>query len=486
MRGVIIQKILSNLDTRIFEELVSFVQTRSATAEFLPLCNFLRIAPYTEEDAMSILKVNKRKKNSLLESLGSLISSFFGQLTDGFGLESGVELGKRLVLAVENDAARTILKASLEKAVDLERYDVVLRCWSLIKMMQVEHGIEAMSLEEASKHLAVGAQLQGLLDRIPRTRKIQDLGERNSELQQIRNRSLQLFGSMQLGQKAQLSFLRIQAQTDLLLRDSLDFFKSQEAVVAQIEANPWVCEDWEFEFAREQRILSQLYWQAEQYDAFRLACAKFWLASFTSKRAMLEKAIHQYPFLFGLAIDSGDAELGHKSVQEFENLVENGLFENSPRLITQNYYFAAYFYIAANKGNEARKIIAKLMRFSKSEFLPHHHVMLSFLKIVLAIDDFDFEDAQRILKNLSASKNLDEIAGARLGIEFFKFIVNESITSWHSKPEHQKIKRLLSKLKAEKVSNYFNFENWYQSKIDRRPMLEIFKHQAATNGSFMF
>lgn len=488
MRGTLIQKILSNLDSKEFDQLSNLVTSRYSKAEYLEFCGFLRGNPYTEEDAIAILGVSKRKKNTILEQLGELLIEVFKGNSKSCTLESTLEIAKRLILTLENESAIAVLKPTMIAAIKTERYDLILHAWKLARMANHSFDFDCISAEVAATQLSRNSELALYFEMIPKARKIEGGIERKAALIDIRQSSLEVFKKGILSQKGLLTFLRIQAHTDNWIRDSNRWPDSQAAVVAQIEANPWICEDFEFEFAREQRTLSQMYWEVGDYDSFRIASAKLWTASFTTKKAHLEQIIHQFPFLFGVAIDSGDSKTGHDAIRKFHQIVEDGILNGSPKLLTQNYYYCTYFLIVDGQFDEARKCLAKLVRFSSKDFFSKHLMMVNILNAVLCVEERDLVDAQRILKNLAGSRQLNQISGSKQGIEFLRiYVKNGGINSHQSKSgSTNELNACLEKMVDQEILNYFNLDVWFQSKVENRPMLEIFKQRAVSEKAFSF
>lgn len=486
MRGATIQKILSNLPQKEFDEFLTLLESKQLNPNLNSFCKKLRFDHYTEEVAIGILKVSKRKKNSLLDEIGSSLELFFGGKSHILRMESRFEVVKNLSHSFEYEAAFQLLRPLLNSSIKLERFDLAVRCLRLIKRLRRGSYIDSLTIEDAASHLALNSQLLGLLEKVDRIRSINSVSLRKASLIEIRSSSLRIFEERKLGQRGQLTFLKIQFKIDLLLQDSPMWPMSQEAVVAQIEAHPWICEDWEFEYAREQRTLSQAYWQAKLYPEFRLSCAKFWTSSFTARQAQFEQAIHQFPFLFGVAIDSGDEKLGERALVKFTQCFDDGIFSKSPELLTQNYYYITYFLIATNQTLKAKSYLAKLLRFQNQDFIPTHIFMVNILSVVVMLESREIADAQRILKNLKNTKGVTLVGGGVEAIEFLKAFSNtiDFIGNFGEWTLNRATLKLLATLKEKDVLKYFNLEVWFYSLNENRPMLEIFKDRAISKDAF--
>lgn len=485
MKGFVIHKIINTLSAKEFEEYLVWVQKESKNHKFASFCSFLRENEYTEEDALRIFHAAKTKKHGLLIDLGNCLIRYIGESSQNFHIESMLEVAKRLALAMENEAAMAVLRPMAQAAAEIERYDLLVRVWKILKIMGFDPDPDAIGfalpkLSEIHHQIKTNAKLEMHLQAAIEAKTIDIPAKRVQTLIDLRKAALEEFGEGSLGQRGQYTFLKIHARIDSLLMEPTDWHLSQEAVVAQIKSHPWVCEDYEFELAQAERNLLLYYWQAGQIQKYNEGSPIFIASQFKSKRATFEKYYFQFPFLFAVAIETGDSIAGISAYRRFLEIIASE--DQLPaRFVTLNLYWASFFNLANKQISESAKCLIQLSKYAKPDFIPHILLLTNILEIVVAIETQEYEDATRLLKNLQRSTRKAALPSSKAALNFLKAQIRlerEILADKEMEVLKNEIQNLGEQLKGHTIMNFFDLGIWNESKQNNRPMLELFKQRA--------
>lgn len=476
MKGFVIHRIISNLGEKEFDDFLLWGSMVSKKNRFTRFCKFLRKFEYSEDDAMRILGVSKTRKNELLGDLGGIISAFIGERSKLFHFENLLEVSKRLALAMETEASLAVLKPIGLAVSSVERYDLILRVWDILRILGIEPEFELISIIEAQNQIETNSRLGRYLQQAIEAKNIQLPSKRIEILKEIREAALNEFRKGEIGQRGQYIFLKIHARIDSFLRDSKDWPLSQEAVIAQIRSNPWLCEDYQFDLARAERTLLQYFWQANYIESYETGSKRFIESEFSSRRANFEKYYFQFPFLFAVAIDTGDQKLGQQSALRFEEMM-NREGDLLPRQFqTLNLYWCTAFHISNQNIREASRCLIRLSKYSRTDIAKHLLPLVSILEIVVAIESCEFEDANRLVKNLTNSTKIGLLPGTEHAITLLRTRIRLEFEVLSEKERHdlsREIEKIVALLEGQTFLKYFNIKIWNDSRINNRPMLEI-------------
>jgi hypothetical protein len=160
--------------------------------------------------------------------------------------------------------------------------------------------------------------------------------------------------------------------------------------------------------------------------------------------------------------------------------VDNVHARYSTVFITENLYACAYFCIAAKNLDAAGKVIARLQKYKKEDFTPQHYALGRLIEIIHTIESKDWPNTIRLIKNAKRS-TVDELPGLYDLLLFLdreaKRIVN-SIDAKSIKPFTNAPQDLLESLEGQQLLSYFNLSVWLQSRLEDRPMMDIFYQRA--------
>lgn len=482
MKGRNIQKILRSLSTKEFEEFLLFVNSRHpAIREYGKFCKNLLVLDYSEEAALRILRVQRRVKNYRLEVLGDSLVKYLVLECDIAPIEGIIEASKRLALNLEHEAAIDLLKPAMLVLDQMERYDLLAKCWQVLSFTGSRISIECATELECYERQRVVAELDSLLLRIPSVRNLDSIQKRNLEFSTIRSESLIIFKKYKLGQRSLLTFLRIQARVGAILANENDWIKAQEAVIAQLEAHPWTTIDFELEVAKESRRLTQLYWQFGQKSKFWERFRQFSELKFSSPRASFEQIVSRFPFLFGIAIEQGDFELGMSAYSEFSKIIEDGKLDSNPSHLSISLYFCAYFLFVSGEVKDSKRMLFHLLKLPKHSILPTAFFASHFLQIAFEIEEREFDSADRLIRNLSNVSKIQIAPGVRDTILALRKVSRLGGTLGKNNWENleNELREELVKIQGKDSEAYFNLAIWIQAKKDGHLMLNLFKQEAA-------
>ncbi len=408
-----------------------------------------------------------------MAELGECLTEFLGKehaKVQGFGV---LTVANRLISNSEVSSALILLRAAASSFLEKECFEVLAEISRTSKLIGGLDDLQLEPLHRILSRIANISQLKSWFYEIDFARKRLKTKEFQQFLRNLRRQSYGISQNHQLSKREAFHRTKLHARIDRALQDNINWIDSSRSIVEQLKATPWLSENYNLDMISEMRTLAQLYWYAGDYDTFWQIDQQLNGISPSSPRAELEKALHDFPFMFVVAIEARSKEFGLRYSRKFEDAIYRGSFRTSPKMLTLSYYWQAYFHFFIGEYANSEVALSHLYRHPKSEVLPHINTMAEILSSALAIESHQEDECIRILANLAKSNRISAISGSKLVVQLLSSLARllpeinrESIESLY-------LTEVLQEVKQEPITNYFDFEGWLQSKKESCPMLEI-------------
>ncbi len=491
MKGGTIKQILSTMNAGELSGFLAQLKTLPKGKVLCRICQILMGHDDILESKLSrVAKISSKNKSAYLIELGGLLTSYlasFGSRRDGLG---SFETARRLIFIGAEDVAFEILKNAFSIAEKSEDFPFIIELNSLIEVAYSKPSFSYMSRSTAESRLASQIEIGKLFEDLKKLRNLHSGEKREKTILGIRNKALAIYQSEgRLGKMSVFRFLKLQVLAEFMLGNIEASVRSQEAALAFVESEASVFIDNEYFIAKEIKYLSYLYWRIKAFAEFQEVSNRLYQMSFSSKRAEFEKVHQQFPFLIGVAIETGNLLSGVEACNRLIGYVNKGAFAGKEGLLAESLYCASYFHFSSQNAVQVSRTLASIAKIPKAAFPNKFFVLCRVIEICFCIEEKDYEDSLRLIKNLRKSKKTECFPFFNNCINFLKLAlktseIDGSITGW------EKLQLIFSSgdspLESLEFNKYFDFGVWIQSKIETRPMIEIFKQRTDPKAIFEY
>jgi tetratricopeptide (TPR) repeat protein len=485
VKGSTAQVILKTLKGN---RLKAFLEQLSAEANgklLVEICNNLLAAnEVSETDMRERSNLTKGKYYYCIELIGIQLLSFLHGKKIKIQLEETYLQAQDFMVAAETDAAIDLIKTGIKAALPTEEFEIIVRLIDLLDLSRNQETIDLMDALDAHEQLGNLNEYMSMLAKLRHISNERNAVKRRTSILEILQSHLLQAPTKAKSRRALFHYWKAKEVCYSNLREYDSGIACQEALLAHIEAYPWICIEYECTVAKETRILVELLRLAGKNEKLHRLRSEFDTMKLKNPVAIQERDFLQFPISIAAPIQFGNTEEAIQAISAFLTTFETNHTYLAPTYITENLYCCLYGAIATNDEPLKIKTSFHLSHFGKSDFKPKYFPLYRFLEIIMAIEAWEWEDATRLLKNLKTSGGLEEVFGLRDTLGFMMTMVkkwsNVDARKAFLLDDDSRIE--LSRITdGQDIIDFFDLPAWFKSKEKGCSMMEIFHQRAASS-----
>ncbi len=484
MKGSLVHAIIASLDEKSRRK---FLASRPANKDWEQISQLFRLLAkqdqYSEAALLGGTGQTKRVKNIQIEQLGQELVSFIGEGKPDVIVHQILATAPHVIENRLERQAVELVEWGISLAESSENYHAVQALWRLAELFpEPRPQFRGMTYEHA---LACAGNLIGYRQievRLRQTPTIPDLEERIAILEEIEASPLLESPGMALSYEARLLYWRIKAICKYLVKNYGAAIAPQTNLVAVLAERHQNDLDLARRWIRECSTLAVLHGNLGNLAASKRLWDDIW--EFPTSQFILEceKTKQIYPTKIAAGIDFGDIAFCDRTAREVLQLINDrpDLFPHG--LLCKALYYCASFYLAASRLEEASRTIAKLRSIPRLSFPPIIFSMTKLLEIVLEIEQRNFDDAIRLIKNLRMSKHDRTLAGIPTGINLLSAaasFLDEPVGTNRKLTENTLIQQYLAEMKGQPILDFFDLSLWVEAQSKGCLMMELIQLQTS-------
>lgn len=436
-----------------------------------------------DTDILRKCKVTYLEKFRLVQRLYQRLLEFTSQGSPEQTLRRSLALARRLVQNLRWDTAEAVIRSSLELSHQVDDLGIFLDFHELADCFPEERRLDldlglfqdiALQAEDLAvfRRLLLGAE---------REKRMPNDDGRRQRLERIQREAEGRAAGRNLAPKARFLYWRTVSLTHVLSLDFVSLVSSQRALLAHLEAFPFVAVDVEYLSALETARLARALWVVRDREGFHAVCKELMEREFKSKLAETERTYWRFPFMVGVATVIGDREFG---VDECARLLEM-LDMSKEKKFKQGFkvqclYVCALFYHAASDHTMLSRMLGKIHQLGKHDREPRYFHMARFLQVVQEIEQGNWVEAAEMLRNLRNSKVPMGLEGLEHATAFLREWIRHKPFSAKKEtfPLVPKLEELRLAMEGKLVFDYFDLPAWVEAQRRRLPLLAIYHDRA--------
>jgi hypothetical protein len=489
VKGEAIHSIIGGLKGGKLLEFKNLVAAMPHGAELTDICNYLlENATYSSRALMLALGLSKHAKNKAFELLEGLLLFHQGNNDGEQTLKATVALAQNLVMGRHYESAIELIENTIKDAEAVENYEVIIDMWLVYDEVSDKRPVVGMDLSLATTMLDNLADYQRLMRRYQIASRETDTKVMHADLRSICQDPILASFEWPRSKRALYLFLKVKSACLIRLMDQVTAIPLQEALVQLVQACSWVCLNPEYVLVKESVVLAVLYLKTDQTLKYEAIKREIEMLPASSMRAKEEKLFHEFPWLITVSIDKGDVAAGSIACQKLLMMIAGQDARLTPRFIVENLFCCTYFLIACGNHTAAANALIHTRTIPKADFPPNYFALIKLLEIILAIELQDWADARRQIKNLSATKQAEDLMGYKGLLLFLDRGARNAIESSLAAPSGILVssdKKLDAALQGQLLGHYFDVHLWLQARRESRPMIELFHHRALSATSLV-
>jgi hypothetical protein len=484
VKGSLVHAIIASLDEKERKRFLGSGAAIKDWDQLARLFHFLaRQEVYSETALLEQIRQTKRQKNSLVEKLGDLLLTFLGNGNSDVVVHQIIATAPRLIENRLDRQAIELIELAISVAEQSENYQAIQSLWRLAELFpDPRPKFRGMSYDQAlacASNLVAYRQLEVQLRRTP---VIEDVQERLLAISEIEASPLLESPGMALGFEARLLYWRLKAICKYFSNNYREAIAPQTTLVGILSECKQDNLDLVRRWIREMGSLAMLHVTVGDIETPKRLWAEIWNYPTDLFVLQSEKTKQIYPAKIAAGIDFGDLEFGNQTCSHVLSLLSDRQELFSAGLQCQVLYYCASYYIAADRHEDASKLLVKLRSYHRQSFSPTIYSMTKLLEIVLEIEREAFEDSIRLIKNLRMSKHDQAIAGLGSAIQLLSLvtsILSEPNGSWKQLPEQPAVKKILAELVDQPVLYFFDLSIWISAKSNESSMMNLLHHRVS-------
>jgi hypothetical protein len=484
VKGSLVHAIIASLDEKSRRK---FLASRSANKDGEQLSQLFRLlakqAQYSEAELLGGTGQTKRVKNLQIEQLGQELVAFLGEGKPDVLVHQIIATAPYVIEHRLERQAIELVEWGISVAESSENYHAVQALWRLAELFpEPRPHFRGMTYEHALACAGNLVTYRQLEVRLRQTPSIPDLEERNAVLQEIESSPLLESPGMALSYEARLLYWHIKAICKYLTKNHEGAIAPQTNLVAALAERSESDLDLGRRWIRECSTLAVLYGTVGNFNAAKQLWDEIW--DFPTSQFILEceKTKQIYPTKIAAGIDFGDAAFADKTAREVQRLINDRPELFPPGLLCKALYYCASFYLAVSRVDEASRTVAKLRIIPRMSFPPVIYSMTKLLEITLEIEQGNYDDAIRLIKNLRMSKHDRTLAGISEAINLLS-----GAASFLADPQNNtkkltnnvSLRQQLSEIKGQPVLDFFDFSLWVEAHARGCLMMDMIQLQTA-------
>jgi hypothetical protein len=406
-----------------FEGLTAQLATEPNGDVLVKMCRFLHSTiSFSETDLLVHLGLSKGQYYHYLELLGSFLVQQVEGKKEAMQMEGTLQLARDLVFASEFEPAIDLIRSGIRAATQVEDFNLILQFWELVEAIIPQPKIEGMDAKTARLLRNNLNAYDDLSAELHEAAGEYNAAQRKILIESVGQSQLLSHESQALSIRALCLFWKIKSTCLIHLRRYLDAIPALEVLLSHVSSLPWAVVDQEYVLAKETKTLIQLLQLTKQEERLRSVSEAFDQITFRNYRAEQERTFLRFPTSFGIAIDYGDQGAAMRAYDEFQQLIDRYSERFDATFVTENLYYCAYAMLAVREIDAMSKTLKQLRKFGKPDFKPRYFTLTRFLEIIFSIENEDWEEAMRLIKNLRAGNGFLELPGLKESVTYLSKI----------------------------------------------------------------
>jgi hypothetical protein len=438
---------------------------------------------FNKKTLSNSIDLSERRISTLLPVFGRQVVKMLGAFhqEDEEEFETSLNAAWKMVMRLKNGPATAIIQDIYTRAIKVERFDVILELHEMAEVMteplvipgESRHGIAALQ-ENLQGYEALKSAFLKL--------KTANVVEKKHIVEQAGNSALLKSESAARSIRARTLYYWIKARLSFYQKDILSTVNFQEKTIGMLTEFAWLKRERDFFLIKEHEPLIAFMFAANMDQDANAMIFKVGNMSPKQEREELIKWQQMFPMRLTVAINAGNQELAQAALEDFKGVrTQYGdLFPT--RFINKNLYWIAFYQLANQEYEAARKTSIQLLKEGKStHFEPLYLPMTRILSAVLSYEMGEHEDLLWQEKTFRMTK-------AYQATEFYKLVLSLlcKLSAAKSILHQQTILNEYAERAREMesdpiVRSYFNFfdiGNWIESKQSQCSMLQVFEARA--------
>lgn len=484
LRAGTAKSILRSLHQGRLDSFLDMVGKESSGKKLRKICQFVHgTAELTETEIMRTFKLTRGQYMHWMERLAAALIKFISK--DGRVARLGqlCDFLRALITAMDDEAAEELLRIAMQEAIAMEDFEFVVRFWQIAAEMDPAPVLGGLSEEDAAvlkENLNAFVRLSGIYQRL---RKIPNLVERRQAMKELVQHPLLSSPLSAKSKRSTYYYLKLRSSMLVHLRDHAAALELQKELVSHLESYPWISEIEGLELVRALGNCANSHYLIGDIEQYHAIVKRMNLLSFSNPKAVTEKIRFLYPYRISISMESGSTDALLSSIAGFIEILETRESLFGKQFITQNLYTCLCGAIVLKNRQLWIKLNRKMATYRKADFLPQYYIMYRILEVVHAIEEGDWEDAQRFIANRTKRMEEEIIPKAGEVLRWLGYLVSLmeplSVRGQISLPAQ--LKQLLGSLVRGSIfSDYFDLEAWVESKERGCSMMEIFHERASS------
>ncbi|MEM0999742.1 MAG: hypothetical protein AAGN35_21970 [Bacteroidota bacterium] len=487
MRGRELLQLIKSLTSREKAYIKASFATEKNHAEWTALFDGMaRLKTFNKKVLAKSGNLSERRISSLLPDFSRHVVRALGNFQPKKPTDFELELNAawKLVMRLRNAAAADIMLRLHQRALAVERFDVLLELHELRDVMTEPVDFEGPKREVIQRLHYNLSQYENLKTAFLRL-KSGSLADREFVMRTAANSDLLDSEQSALSIRAQALFYWIKTR-QLFYQGNINLASEyQERIIAMLQQYAWLKRERDFYLLKEYEPLIGFLFAGNRPKAANQAIFKIGNLPTRQKREELMKWHQIFPLRLSVALQEGDVEKGDSAVADFLQLKKANAEFLPKRFLTKNDYWVAFFLLSKQDYVGARKIVIQLLKEGKSsDFDPIYMPMTRLLAAVLAYEMGEVDELSWQEKTFRMTKAYQETP-------FYKMVFALLLRLARVRNEIEKAAVLdsyrqeASEMEASgphaRFFHFFDVGNWIVSKQEQCSMLQVFESRALSS-----
>lgn len=440
-----------------------------SASEMKALRLFRRADRYDRKALMQALGISAAQLSRLQSKLGGFVIRAIGEI-DSENVERTLQAILWLIMQAEDQTAGELLRSIASKAVNTERFELLLHM----------HELTAMMVKPVDLRIPDRDSLHKQVDNLNRYRslahRIESLKAKSFDPLTQPEIVREILDDPLMSDSGNAQSLRARALFHRISSKALSFQRKYDAAVEQqaelyhlLKSNEWLPVHHSYSLIREGALLAKLLALLGKLKEADELIFELGTIDTGSVRLEVQNFSELLVFRLSLSLQTGQREAGINTCETLSGIIDQHAHLISPLKYAHGLYVMTYFYIAAGHISEARKTLRMLLRLPRSAMQYGAYAMARFLQIIVAYESRDIEDAHRLIINFRKSKPYKQSPYFK---HCFKILQSYALPPFGKISDCQLFHPIEVSRADRTFLNYFDFNAWLAAKQQDISMLE--------------
>jgi hypothetical protein len=483
MRSRELYAIIASLNSQERKYIAGQIRTLENSAEILLIYDHAAKNPgASRKDMGKATGLSGRRISDLLPRLETAVVEGLGHNAPDptTSLELSLKTARKLMLRLENSAAKVLLREVYDSARESEKFDLMLQAIEIGKMMSDPYEIPGADKEGSLIRLLNLYEYEQLKYRTDQA-KTASAETRSEIVQAVSRMPLMQSEDRALSFSARALFLAIRTRLLVFSGEYEAAADNQGHLVDLLIARPWLKLLPQYHLMREiSPYVGLLIATEQQAEAEKLI---FQVGNMDPQYARTEllKWNQLYPLRLSTALQNGDVKAGDHAMEEMLDLFDDRSRLFSLRLINRGLYYIAYYLLAKGDFSAARRIVLRMLRDGQSNsFMPFFLPMTKVLDILVDLEAGEWDDLALKIKNFRQTKAFRQSPFYRLVLNLFSsltYVKSDMQIRETLENAHEEAVEMQSDGVNDAYFTFFDLPRWIQARQQKVTLIEIFRSE---------